>query len=988
LASLKFYYTNPTSLNNKWVEVDELMNRFDLDILCFAETWFDETTAPHHNNYDLYRADRVGKDGGGVAIYAHTRTKSRPVSYQHLANTSIEQIWCAVGEQGRSILVGCMYRPKSVFDRLEDEKKMDDLIAALKMARQLVRSGEFVGLVLVGDLNLPNLNWSDSHVASHGGRSGHLDTLADMFTVALDDLFLNQIVDKPTFQTDNGALTNTLDLLITDIQESIDSLIFSKPLGGLRKAHLGLSWNVHLVLNRPSFISPPKRLAYAKGDYTGMNAELASIDWTLVFTSDDVEECYAKFLSKYTELCDKFIPIRSPNKRTMKAIWMTKTLRKSINKAHELWYRNDACKWRDTALKSEYESLEKSNKKWCAKAVHEFEVGLADRSKSDPKLVYNYVKSKQRAKGSIRSLRDPNGEVKSAPADIVNILRSQFDSVFNIDSSEFDEPLDKLTVVECNELNVFPLISPDEVMQKLKALKVGKSTGWDGVHPHVLKHCAEGFASPVATLFKLSITTAAVPKAWRRANVTPIFKKGSKLEPGNYRPVSLTSILCKELEKLIKTAIVEHLNLNKLVSPAQHGFVKRKGCVTNLLEEFDIITLALARGVGILVILLDFAKAFDKVSHKKLRIKLESVGIVGNLLEWIMSFLHGREQRVVLGEACSDWSEVTSGVPQGSVLGPILFIIFINDMPANLRSKILLYADDSKIISEIKCRADFDRTQLELDQICEWSNEWLMELNLDKCKVMKFGCATYDIPLTMTDKHGRRHTLDITYQEKDLGVTVTADLKPTAHCSAAAATGNRVLGLLRRTFITRDCGVWKKLYLSLVRPHLEYASTVWSPAKVGDILKIERVQRRATKSIKSFHKLGYTDRLKRLDLTTLEVRRQRGDLIQVYKMLNGLEDVQLSKPIQIIPTSLYTRGHSRRLALETFPSANVNNFASGVSRRSEFLLNRVRALWNQLPAETITAPNLNSFKARLDKYIASNQVGALSNVVLQHPSCS
>jgi hypothetical protein len=157
---------------------------------------------------------------------------------------------------------------------------------------------------------------------------------------------------------------------------------------------------------------------------------------------------------------------------------------------------------------------------------------------------------------------------------------------------------------------------------------------------------------------------------------------------------------------------------------------------------------------------------------------------------------------------------------------------------------------------------------------------------------------------------------------------------------------------------------------------------------VGDILKIEKVQRRATKSIKSLRKLGYTERLKRLDLTTLEVRRQRGDLIQVYKMINKLEDVQLSKPIQLMPTNSYTRGHSQRLMLETFPSANLNNFASGVSRRSEFLLNRVRMLWNQLPVEIIGAPNLNSFKARLDKYIASCPGGALSNVVLQHPSCS
>ncbi len=354
------------------------------------------------------------------------------------------------------------------------------------------------------------------------------------------------------------------------------------------------------------------------------------------------------------------------------------------------------------------------------------------------------------------------------------------------------------------------------------------------------------------------------------ANVSPIFKKGSRFSAANYRPVSLTSVLCKVMEKFVKRAITQHLLKNGLLSPAQHGFVKQRGCVTNLIESLDNIT----QGNNVLIILLDFAKAFDKVSHRRLIHKLRAYGISGKLLKWIENFLLDRKQRVLLGDNESDWSNVQSGVPQGSVLGPLLFIIFINDMPDNIRSKILLYADDSKLISILNGDNTLTLTQSEIDQLVSWANLWLMELILDKCKVMPFGDLSPTL-LTMNDKNNTPHPIETTLCERDLGVTVSANLKWHEHCSIISARANRVLGMLGRTFMCRDPRVWKMLYISLVRPHLEFASSVWNPTHLCDIRQLESVQRRATKMARGFRKLDYGQRLKLLELTTLEVNNTK-----------------------------------------------------------------------------------------------------------------
>ena len=271
-----------------------------------------------------------------------------------------------------------------------------------------------------------------------------------------------------------------------------------------------------------------------------------------------------------------------------------------------------------------------------------------------------------------------------------------------------------------------------DVMKRLQRLDPHKSFGLDGVHPRVLKECAFAFAAPATLLFRRSFETGVVPDLWKRSNVTPIFKKGSKTKAANYRPVSLTSVLCKVMESIIHDFIVSFCNRNGLISKSQHGFRRNKSCATNLIETRDVLSEAVHRGLPVDVVFTDFAKAFDRVAHERLLLKLALFGIGGALLDWIRAWLSGRQQRVVLGNCQSDWKQVTSGVPQGSVLGPLLFVLFINDLCEVVKSNIKLYADDSKIFRIIESDEDTTQLQADVDAAVEWSNRWLLPFNLEK----------------------------------------------------------------------------------------------------------------------------------------------------------------------------------------------------------------------------------------------------------------
>ena len=358
-----------------------------------------------------------------------------------------------------------------------------------------------------------------------------------------------------------------------------------------------------------------------------------------------------------------------------------------------------------------------------------FEHKLAQDLKSNPKAFWKYVRSRMKTTSKISDLDMGHGRMTSTNKEKADTLNSFFCSVFTRENYEDtptlqsiydDTPLDDITLTE------------EIIKNKLLKLNPNKSPGPDGWHPRVFKETAEALTPPLLILLRKSLDEGSLPDDWKKGNITAIYKKGSKANPGNYRPISLTSIICKLLEAIIRDAIVTHMSVNNLFCDQQHGFVPGRSCITQLLTTFEIWTQAVENGNQVDAIYLDFQKAFDSVPHHRLIRKLAAYGVTGKILRWIETFLTDRKQRVCVEGSLSNWEDVLSGIPQGSVLGPTLFVMFINDMPDAITSLSKMFADDAKVFRQIENRADIATLKKDLDHLTDWSLKWQMNFNIKK----------------------------------------------------------------------------------------------------------------------------------------------------------------------------------------------------------------------------------------------------------------
>ncbi|CAM5074360.1 unnamed protein product [Natator depressus] len=310
-------------------------------------------------------------------------------------------------------------------------------------------------------------------------------------------------------------------------------------------------------------------------------------------------------------------------------------------------------------------------------------------------------------------------------------------------------------------------ITISEVDAKLEQFNGTKLGGPDNLHPRILKELAHEIASPLARIFNEAVNSGVVLYDWRFANIVPIFKKGKKGDPGNYRSVSLTSIVCKVLEKILKEKVVKDIEVNCKWDKIQHGFTKSRSCQTSLISFFEKVTDFLDKGNAVDLIYLDFSKAFDTVPHGELLVKLEKMGINMKIERWIRNWLKGRLQWVILKGELSDWREVTSGVPQGSVLGRILFNLFITDLGTKSGSVLIKFVDDTNLGGIVNLEKDWDIIQEDLDDLVNWSNSNRMKFNSEKCKVMHLGINNKNFSYKLGT-----HQLEVMEEEKDLGVLV------------------------------------------------------------------------------------------------------------------------------------------------------------------------------------------------------------------------
>ena len=458
-----------------------------------------------------------------------------------------------------------------------------------------------------------------------------------------------------------------------------------------------------------------------------------------------------------------------------------------------------------------------------------------------------------------------------------------------------------------------------------------------------------------ASLGLTLISAGELPLDWRRANISPIFKKGATTDPANYRPVSLTCTCCKLLEHIIDSQLMRHLSKFNIIADNQHAFRKKRSCETQLILTTHDLLQNLDKKIPTDVGVLDFSKAFDVIPHKRLLLKLDHYGIRNKTRDWIKSFLTNRSQRVMINGTASDWKPVLSGTPQGTVLGPHLFLIFINDIHKNITSTVRLFADDCLVYRTITSAEDQHQLQEDLDKLVDWAQTWGMRFNPSKCKSVTITRRRQGEPTNYT-------LMGVDLEEKKdiqyLGVHIQHDLRWNKQTAHATSKATRVLNFIRRNFHHCTPHVKEKLYMTLVRPHLEYASASWDPYTKKNIHAIERVQNRAARFVSNTYgeNTSITAILKELKWTALEDRRKCHRLTCFLKMLNGNLDIKHEDFIQP-KIDRNRRGHSIQYQqLHTNSEAFANSF---------FV--RTTTEWNKLLQSTVDQPSLHTFQNALAK---------------------
>ena len=537
-------------------------------------------------------------------------------------------------------------------------------------------------------------------------------------------------------------------------------------------------------------------------------------------------------------------------------------------------------------------------------------------------------------------------KVLSQPKEKAEALSRQYDSVFT------DEPAGLLpTYNSVGPANKMPPIVFAEtgVMKLINKLDASKARGPDNIPTRVLKETAEIVAPVLTEIFQKSYDTAIVPEDWKKASINAIYKKGDKTSPANYRPVSLTSVSCKMMEHIIHSSVMKHLNANSILVNYQHGFRTGHSCDTQLIQTIDDFSKTIDDKYQTDVIILDFSKAFDTVPHRRLLQKLERYGLDHSCLNWIAEWLNQRTQVVVLDGEQSGAVNVRSGVPQGTVLGPLLFLLYINDIGSNISSTIKLFADDCLLYRRIETTNDTDLLQEDLEKLSDWSKLWLMNFNVKKCNSMSI--TTKKKVLTPHEPYNiSGSALERVSEATYLGVIISANLSWKKHQSMTISKATSSLHFLRRNLRYCDEVTKERAYLSLIRPVLEYACSAWDPHYNCDVQSVEMCQRRAARFVKGNYSryASVTTMLDSLQWPSLAERRRNARLTHLYKAVNGNSGLQLP---------MYVKGSTRDETKFIQPQCRTE-----IHKNSFFP--RTIKQWNALPERQFSS--IDCFKASLD----------------------
>ena len=856
-----------------------------IPFIALTETWLKGYIADAQINlpgYTVTRSDRDKRIGGGVLLFSHA---SVPVtSYFTFDDSICQALFCKFETIKTCICV--LYRPPKT-----PASSFSSAIEFLSSHIQNIVDDSYQ-LNITGDFNMSEIDWHTG-LLSPGCPTDVAECSKVLFSFMSKHL-LNQYITIPTrgpntlelFLTNDTRMVTNVSSTVTKLSDHnlVEVMLSHNPLEP-EKSHVP-------IFDENEFRS----LDFHNADFEIINQNLSNVNWDAIRSSCSFEQFPKLFTDTLFQICKASVPVKKVPTGRPRQLNALRRKRKKLEARINALQTHNGCPDHIKSLQTKLALIHYDIKDAINRNLDFKEQKAVNKIKTNPKYFYSYAKSLSRTKSSINMLFDTNNNVSTDSKTIADTLQEQFQSVFSdpniphIKEPSFSPPVMSFPMNDTD----FTLLD-DDILSAIKNIPIDSSCGPDGIPVILLKNCAAQLCTPIKIIWSESFQIETVPQFYKNTLISPLFKKGDRARAVNYRPIALTSHIVKIYERVLRTKMVSYIEANNILCNNQHGFRKGRSCLTQLLSHFEDIMLGLTQGADTDAIYLDFAKAFDKVDHKLLLKKLHRYGFHEKLIKWLESFLSNRSQHVAVHGISSFIAAIISGVPQGTVLGPLLFILFINDMSLCIKHSVIrFFADDTRILKHIFNEGHVIELQEDLNHVIEWAKCNNMLLHEDKFELIIHKHAQrstlYELPFIaefLTYKISNGDYLQPVSHLKDLGVIVSSDLSWSAHVNTIASRARGIAAWVLSAFKTRDRTTMLTLYKSLIRSHLEYCCPVWSPHKISDMEQIESVQRTFTSRIWGVQHLNYWERLKSLNIMSLQRRRERYLVILMWKILHG-----------------------------------------------------------------------------------------------------
>ena len=895
---LCIYYQNVRGLRTKTTILKQRLASCEYDIVVLTETWLrsDINNAELSSDYSLFRCDRSESTsnfsrGGGVVVAVKHGFQCFEVSLVDVSQ--LEQTVVCIKLPDRSLYIVGIYLPPNS-DTLLYRKHSD------AVQRVIDSSSDKDTIILLGDYNLPFLLWSfdddiNGYLPSNASSEQEVALTESISACGL--VQINSVVNR------NNRI---LDLVFTSSADTIEISQPTLPLLPTDDHHPPLLLQIDvsclvLIPADPQLDVPD--FDFRLCDFNSLNHVLASIDWDQYLHGHSVDENVLLFYDKLYGI----LHFMAPRRRRVihdvhrKPWWNTelRNLRNRLRKTRKRYLARKTAENKSLLIFAETAYNERLNA-----SFRNYLDNLQSNMKKNPSMFWKFIKA-QKSNSQIPNSVSYGDTRATSPTEAANLFATFFQSVYNRTPPQPYPGC--FQSVPTHDIHLSHLqFSQHEVMKVLSELDVSKGSGIDGLTPCFWKNCAESLAGPVTLLFNESLTEKTFPEIWKMATMIPIHKSGNVRLVDNYRGISILCCLGKVLESLVHKTLL--FAAKSVISDHQHGFVPQRSTTTNMLCFSNVLFREVERRNQVDTIYVDFSKAFDTVPHQYAVEKLRHMGFPDWIMDWISSYLTDRKAFVLVNSSRSMTFNVPSGVPQGSVLGPLLFVLYINDLCRSISSGKLLFADDLKMFRVINSTLDCIALQTDINTLIRWCVENGMSVNIRKCKIISFYRCLSPI---INDYAITGQTLERVQSIRDLGVIMESKLRFNEHISCVTAKAFAVLGFIRRNAVHfTDIYALKALFCTLVRSILEYAAPVWAPHHASQIVQIERVQKSFIRF--ALRRLPWNDpvnlpnypaRCQLVDLELLSARRLKLQRLIIFDILRGnvdcselLVDIQLYAP--------------------------------------------------------------------------------------------